>query len=179
MEEFELKDEQQEESVKTTLAETDLELDDAEKKPLMQATREKVEAIADNVKEGAAKAFQFVKEHKKIAAGTVAVIGAVAYVANNSHEKDQQLEKNARLTEENARLTEENTRLTEENTRLSDDLVIEREVSDRLASRVVELENLCDEKDGYFRETISDGLRHGSSLAGKHMADRRQYLNEG
>lgn len=172
MEEFELKDEQQEESVKTTLAETDLELDDAEKKPLMQAAREKVEAIADNVKEGAAKAFQFVKEHKKIAAGTVAVIGAVAYVANNSHEKDQQLEKNARLTEENARLTEENTRL-------SDDLVIEREVSDRLASRVVELENLCDEKDDYFRETISDGLRHGSSLAGKHMADRRQYLNEG
>lgn len=172
MEEFELKDEQQEESVKTTLAETDLELDDAEKKPLMQATREKVEAIADNVKEGAAKAFQFVKEHKKIAAGTVAVIGAVAYVANNSREKDQQLEKNARLTEENARLTEENTRL-------SDDLVIEREVSDRLASRVVELENLCDEKDDYFRETISDGLRHGSSLAGKHMADRRQYLNEG
>lgn len=172
MEEFELKDEQQEESVKTALAETDLELDDAEKKPLMQATREKVEAIADNVKEGAAKAFQFVKEHKKIAAGTVAVIGAVAYVANNSHEKDQQLEKNARLTEENARLTEENTRL-------SDDLVIECEVSDRLASRVVELENLCDEKDDYFRETISDGLRHGSSLAGKHMADRRQYLNEG
>lgn len=135
------------------------------KKPLMQATREKVEAIADNVKEGAAKAFQFVKEHKKIAAGTVAVIGAVAYVANNSHEKDQLLEKNARLTEENAQL--------------SDDLIIECEVSDRLASRVVELENLCDEKDDYFRETISDGLRHGSSLAGKHMADRRQYLNEG
>ena len=165
MEEFELKDEQQEESVNTTLMETDLELDDAEKKPLMQATREKVEAIAGNVKEGAAKAVQFVKEHKKIAAGTVAVIGAVAYVANNSHEKDQLLEKNARLTEENAQL--------------SDDLVIEREVSDRLASRVVELENLCDEKDDYFRETISDGLRHGSSLAGKHMADRRQYLNEG
>ena len=39
MEEFEFKDEQQEESVKTTLTETDLELDDAEKKPLMQATR--------------------------------------------------------------------------------------------------------------------------------------------
>ncbi len=69
------------------------------------------------------------KEHKKgIVAGTVAAIGAVAYVANNSHEKDQLLEKNARLTEENAQL--------------SDDLVIEREVSDRLASRVVELESL-------------------------------------
>lgn len=164
MEEFELKDEQQEESVKTTLTETDLELDDAEKKPLMQATREKVEAIPDIVREGAAKAAQFVKEHKQIVAW-VAAIGAVAYVANNSHEKDQLLEKNTRLTEENAQL--------------SDDLVIEREVSDRLASRVVELENLCDEKDDYFRETISDGLRHGSSLAGKHMADRRQYLNEG
>lgn len=164
MEEFELKDEQQEESVKTTLTETDLELDDAEKKPLMQATREKVEAIPDIVREGAAKAAQFVKEHKQIVAW-VAAIGAVAYVANNSHEKDQLLEKNTRLTEENAQL--------------SDDLVIECEVSDRLASRVVELENLCDEKDDYFRETISDGLRHGSSLAGKHMADRRQYLNEG
>ena len=164
MEEFEFKDEQQEESVKTTLTETDLELDDAEKKPLMQATREKVEAIPDIVKEGAAKAVQFVKEHKK-GIDWAAAIGAVAYVANNSHEKDQLLEKNTRLTEENAQL--------------SDDLVIEREVSDRLASRVVELENLCDEKDDYFRETISDGLRHGSSLAGKHMADRRQYLNEG
>ena len=165
MEEFELKDERQEEGVKTTLTETDLELNDAEKKPLMQATREKVEAIPYIVKEGTAKAVQFVKEHKKgIVAGTVAAIGAVAYVANNSHERDRLLEKNARLTEENARL--------------SDDLVIEREVSDRLASRVVELENLCDEKDDYFRETISDGLRHGSSLAGKHMADRRQYLNE-
>lgn len=172
MEEFELKDERQEENVKTALTETDPELDDAEKKPLMQATREKVEAIPDIVREGVAKAVedvakavQFVKEHKKeFVAGTVAAIGTVAYVANNSHEKDQLQEKNARLTEENAQL--------------SDDLVIEREVSDRLASRVVELENLCDEKDDYFRETISDGLRHGSSLAGKHMADRRQYLNE-
>lgn len=90
MEEFEFKDEQQEESVKTTLTETDLELDDAEKKPLMQATREKVEAIPDIVKEGAAKAVQFVKEHKKGIAWAAA-IGAVAYVANNSHEKDQLL----------------------------------------------------------------------------------------
>lgn len=61
---------------------------------------------------------------------------------------------------------------------MSDDLEIERDVSDYLASRVVELEDLCDEKDDYFQEAISDGLRHGSSLAGKHMADRRQFLNE-
>ena len=75
MEEFELKDEQQEESVKTTLAETDLELDDAEKKPLMQATREKVEAIADNVKEGAAKAFQFVKNIRRLPPGRLLSLG--------------------------------------------------------------------------------------------------------
>lgn len=37
MEEFELKDEQQEESVKTTLTETDLELDDTEKKEASHA----------------------------------------------------------------------------------------------------------------------------------------------
>lgn len=102
MEEFELKDEQQEENVKTMLTETDLEHDDAEKKPLMQATREKVEAIPDIVREGAAKAVQLVKEHKKEIVAWAAAIGAVAYVANNSHEKDQLLEKNTRLTEENA-----------------------------------------------------------------------------
>lgn len=38
------------------------------------------------------------------------------------------------------------------------------------------LRNLCDEKDSYFTEMISDGMRHGSSLAGKHMADRKEYL---
>ena len=27
----------------------------------------------------------------------------------------------------------------------------------------------------FFKAMISDGLRHGSSLAGKHMADLREY----
>lgn len=165
MEEPEPKDEQQEESPKATLAETSPEPDVAEKKPLIQIAREKVEAVSAAAKEGATKAAQFVKDHKKeIAAGTVAAIGAVAYVACNTHEKDQ--------------LREENAQLTEENAQLSDDLEIERGISGCLASRVVELEDLCEEKDDYFREAISDGLRHGSSLAGKHMADRKQYLNE-
>ncbi|MDD5806001.1 MAG: hypothetical protein PUD02_01510 [Eggerthellales bacterium] len=31
-------------------------------------------------------------------------------------------------------------------------------------------------KDDYFKEAISDGLRHGSSLCAKYMADRREYL---
>ena len=31
------------------------------------------------------------------------------------------------------------------------------------------LRELCDEKDSYFMEMISDGMRHGSSLAAKHM----------
>lgn len=39
------------------------------------------------------------------------------------------------------------------------------------------LVNLCNEKDSFFQEMISDGLRHGSPLAGKHMADRKKYLN--
>lgn len=39
------------------------------------------------------------------------------------------------------------------------------------------LRKLCAEKDSYFMEMISDGLRHGSKLAGKHMADRKSYKN--
>lgn len=165
MEELEPKEEQLAESQEAAPAEADSEPETSEKKPLAQAVRERAEAIPAVVKEGATKAVRFIKDHKKeIAAGTVAVIGAVAYVASDKREKES--------------LREENAWLTEENVQLSDDLEIERDVSDYLASRVVELEDLCDEKDDYFREAISDGLRHGSSLAGKHMADRRQFLNE-
>lgn len=39
------------------------------------------------------------------------------------------------------------------------------------------LRNLCEEKDSYFMELMSDGLRHGSSLAARHMADRKKYLH--
>lgn len=42
--------------------------------------------------------------------------------------------------------------------------------------RIKQLENLCEEKDSFFKEMISDGMRHGSSLAGKHMSDRKKYL---
>ena len=165
MEELKPKDEQLEENQETALKDEDLDSGLTEKKPFMQTLREKAEDVPSAVKEGATKAVQFVKDHKKeIAAGTVAVIGAVAYVASNTHEKNQ--------------LRDENAQLEEENGQLSDDLEIERGVSDCLASRVVELEDLCEEKDDYFREAISDGLRHGSSLAGKHMADRKQYLSE-
>ena len=38
------------------------------------------------------------------------------------------------------------------------------------------LKELCNEKDSYFKEMISDGMRHRSSLAAKHMADRKKYL---
>jgi len=44
-----------------------------------------------------------------------------------------------------------------------------------LKDRVKELEDLCEEKDSFFMELMSDGLRHGSSLAGKHMADWRKF----
>jgi len=39
------------------------------------------------------------------------------------------------------------------------------------------LKILCAEKDSYFKEMMSDGLRHGSKLAAKHMKDRKDYLN--
>lgn len=42
--------------------------------------------------------------------------------------------------------------------------------------RIRELENLCEKKDSFFKELMSDGMRHGSPLAAKHMADRREYL---
>ena len=45
-----------------------------------------------------------------------------------------------------------------------------------LEKRVNELEHLCQRKDAVFIETISDSLRHGSSLGGKHMADRKLFL---
>lgn len=34
---------------------------------------------------------------------------------------------------------------------------------------------LCEEKDKFFAEVISDGLRHGSKLASKHMHDLNDY----
>lgn len=41
---------------------------------------------------------------------------------------------------------------------------------------ITRLKILCAEKDSYFDEMISDGLRHGSKLASKHMRDKKEYL---
>ena len=41
---------------------------------------------------------------------------------------------------------------------------------------IKQLENLCEEKDSYFTQLMSDALKKRSSLAGKPMADRREYL---
>lgn len=38
------------------------------------------------------------------------------------------------------------------------------------------LKKLCEEKDDFFKEMMSDALRHGSSLGGKRMNERKQYL---
>ena len=38
------------------------------------------------------------------------------------------------------------------------------------------LRDLCRRKDDCFKELMSDGLRHGSSLAASFMAERREYL---
>ncbi|MBR2957040.1 MAG: hypothetical protein IKL41_07625 [Clostridia bacterium] len=45
-----------------------------------------------------------------------------------------------------------------------------------LKKRNKDLVSLCNEKDSFFKEMISDGLRHKSPLAAKHMAERRSYL---
>lgn len=45
-----------------------------------------------------------------------------------------------------------------------------------LKKRNMDLVNLCEEKDSFFKELMSDGLRNGSKLAAKHMADRKSYL---
>ena len=42
--------------------------------------------------------------------------------------------------------------------------------------RIKQLENLCEEKDSFFMELMADGLRHGSSLAAKHMSRPFQVL---
>lgn len=39
------------------------------------------------------------------------------------------------------------------------------------------LHKLCRVKDSYFMELMSDGLRHGSKLASKHMSDRKKYIH--
>lgn len=51
---------------------------------------------------------------------------------------------------------------------------LEKEVRQN-RKRIRQLENLCNEKDSFFMELMSDGLRHGSSLAAKHMSDRKKY----
>ena len=44
-----------------------------------------------------------------------------------------------------------------------------------LSKRIEQLVDLCDKKDSFFKELMADSLRHGSSLGGKHMADRKKY----
>ena len=50
--------------------------------------------------------------------------------------------------------------------------------NEALRKRNKELVDLCGEKDSYFMDLMSDALRHGSSKATKHMADRREYLKK-
>ncbi|UKI15589.1 MAG: hypothetical protein L6V87_07465 [Ruminococcus sp.] len=58
-----------------------------------------------------------------------------------------------------------------------DDRVAElEEENEALHNRIDELKDLCEEKDSYFTEMISDGLRHGSKLAAKHMSDRKKSI---
>ena len=151
------------ENSKERMTETEPEANISEKKPLVQFVREKATVISTAVAKRANRVAQFLKDHRgAIATGAVTVVGAIAYVAS--------AQENNQLREENAQLTADNEALLKENE-------TEHAVNDLLAARVNSLEGLCEEKDAHFKEAISDGLRHGSSLAGKHMADRKEYLS--
>lgn len=47
-----------------------------------------------------------------------------------------------------------------------------------MAIKINELEGLCAQKDRCFAELMSDALRHGSSLAGLFMYERKEYLGK-
>ena len=51
-----------------------------------------------------------------------------------------------------------------------------RKLNQSKDKEIKRLKNLCAEKDSFFDEMISDGLRHGSKLASKHMRDKKDYL---
>ena len=53
-----------------------------------------------------------------------------------------------------------------------------KKINNSKAKEIKRLKKLCEEKDSYFTEMISDGLRHKSKLAAKHMRDRKDYLNK-
>lgn len=106
------------------------------------------------------------KKHKKdiisvVAVGSVTIISVALGVKYKDLLKD--------LIKDNVQLTNKCNDLLKENNSL-------RKENDFLNKEIVRLTDLCLEKDEYFMETISDGLRHGSSLAAKHMADRKEYL---
>lgn len=65
-----------------------------------------------------------------------------------------------------------------ENKRLVQKIRLEKIEKAQLAKRVKELEKLSDAKDIFFKELMSDALRHGSSLAGKHMSDYKKIIKK-
>ena len=46
----------------------------------------------------------------------------------------------------------------------------------KLKREVRNLKKLCEKKDKFFKELMSDAMRHGSKLGAKHMSDRKNYL---
>lgn len=127
-------------------------------KPMQKSTKERAGDISTGLKIKTAEIKRFVHEHSKgIALGFATLLAIGSYVLCNEREKSQLRDKIANLSE---------------------DLKTEREVSDALAGELVEERNRSELKDKYFDEMISEGLRKGSSLAGHHMVEKRQYLKE-
>ena len=45
-------------------------------------------------------------------------------------------------------------------------------------ARILQLEDLCELKDAFYDAMMSDGLRHGSSLAAQQVVNKRLIKNK-
>lgn len=51
-------------------------------------------------------------------------------------------------------------------------------IIEKQSKTIQELKNICKKQDALHCKSISDGLRHGSSYAGKQMNYRKQHLSK-
>lgn len=51
-------------------------------------------------------------------------------------------------------------------------------IIEKQSKTIQELENICKKQEASYCKSISDGLRHGSSYAGKQMNYRKQHISK-
>ncbi|MDO4289737.1 MAG: hypothetical protein Q4C41_00710 [Eggerthellaceae bacterium] len=68
-------------------------------------------------------------------------------------------------------LLKDNVRFKKENELLDEEC-------EHAADRIVDLKNLYEEKDSWMDDVAADALRHGSSLGGQVLADKRWHCKD-